>query len=145
MDYRTGRKYAASQDVAMSFEVYEHVKSDFITKMNMVLKRDGYAIVETPNKQVTPLFEKALGYTPDGAGDYEGAGHIHEVGFHELFRDFVDNDFEVVDFDCYYIPVTLWQDKFFADKSELLYSTIHRAAGMFPFYSYIQMFLAKKK
>ena len=135
-------------DLVTSFEVFEHVsaKDEFIKNVAKVLKPGGFAIIETPNTEVTPLFEQVFGHSPDGAGDYEGNAHVNELSFRDLFQDFRRNGFEIIDFNNYYLPVSLWQDAALDKYTQTeLYQRIHRAAAMFPFYSYVQAFLAQKK
>lgn len=143
------KKFKGEQyDLVTSFEVFEHVpKSDhFIANVNKALKPGGYFIVETPNSLVTPLFQKVFGIDPNGAADYEGTEHVNELGFRELFKDIRDNGFEILDFSCYYLPVTLWKDaELSIELQPKLYEFIHKAAELFPFYSYVQSFLAVKK
>lgn len=135
-------------DLVTSFEVFEHVpRSDnFIQNAQRVLKPGGYLIIETPNTQVTPLFQKVFNQEPNGAADYEGTEHVNELGFRDLFLTIRESGFEVVDFNCYYLPVTLWNDGSLPKETQVkLYELIHKAAGIFPFYSYVQAFLARKK
>ncbi len=135
-------------DVVSSFEVFEHVPADeeFIRNAWRVLRPGGLLIVETPNAEVTPLFEKVFGHSPDGAGEYEGNEHVNELSFRQLFLDFRKNGFEVVDFNNYYLPVSLWQDAALKPHVQTeLYKRIHSAASMFPFLSYVQAIVGKKK
>lgn len=135
-------------DLVTSFEVFEHVpKSDhFVQNAHKVLKPGGYLIVETPNTNVTPLFQKVFNQDPNGAADYEGTEHVNELSFRDLFLDIREAGFEVIDLNCYYLPVTLWDDASLPkDVQTQLYEHIHKAAGMFPFYSYVQAFIARKK
>lgn len=137
-----------SFDVVCSFEVFEHVKPEerFIGNACSVLKPGGFLILETPNADVTPLFVKVFNHAPDGGGQYQDVDHVNERGFRDLFHDIRKEGFEIVDFACYYLPVTLWDEKQIEPfQQQQLYHLIHRAAGLFPFYSYAQMFLAQKK
>lgn len=139
---------ANSFDIVSSFEVYEHVPADemFIKNANHVLRPGGLLIIETPNSEVTPLFEKVFGHSPDGAGEYEGNAHVNELSFRQLFQDFRANGFEVVDFDNYYLPASLWQDAALDAWTQTeLYKRIHSAASMFPFLSYVQAIIGVKK
>lgn len=141
-------KWKNKFDLICSFEVYEHVPANdnFIKNAYNSLKPGGYLIIETPNTQLTPLLSKITGVEPNGAGDYEGNSHVNEKGFHELFLELRENGFEIEDFDNYYLPISLWDDRVLPkEQSTLLYEYIHRAAKEFPFYAYIQVFLAKKK
>ena len=52
----------------------------------------------------------------------------------------------MIDFDCYYLPVSLWDDRSLEPfQQEKLYQHIHRAARMFLLQPYVQMFIARKK
>ncbi len=137
-----------SFDVVCSFEVFEHVKAEerFIQNACTVLRPGGFLILETPNADVTPLFVKVFNHAPDGGGQYQDVDHVNERGFRDLFQDIRKEGFEIIDFACYYLPVTLWDEKQIEPfQQQQLYQLIHRAAGQFPFYSYAQMFLAQKK
>jgi len=127
-------------DLILSIESFEHIEKEvnFIGLAYKILKPGGYLIIETPNKSLTPLFEKALGYSPTGGNCEIGNEHINEVGFHELFTELRKNNFELIDFSTYYIPVGLWKDPINLDF-------LHEVSSEYPFYSYIQMFLARKK
>lgn len=141
------RMGAASFDLVSSFEVYEHVPADemFIKNAWDVLRPGGLLIIETPNAEVTPLFEKVFGHSPDGAGEYEGNEHVNELSFRALFQDFRANGFEVVDFDNYYLPASLWQDAALEPWVQTeLYKRVHSAAAMFPFLSYVQAIVGRK-
>lgn len=71
---------------------------------------------------------------------------MNELSFRSLFQDFTNNGFEVVDFDHYYLPVSLWQDAALEPWMQTeLYKRIHAAASMFPFYSYVQAIVGRKK
>jgi len=135
-------------DFIGGFQVYEHIAKEekFLEALTKCLKPGGYCLIETVNKQVTPYFEKVLGFTPTGGADYDRSAHINEPGFHELFEDFRANGYEILDFQDYYLTTLLWQDKTLDKEThQALYQILHKAASEFPFYSYIQSWLARKK
>ena len=134
-------------DLVTTFEVFEHVpaEEEFLINVRRVLRPGGYLILETPNANVTPLFVRVFGHPPDGGGEYMDKDHVNELGFRTLFRELRASGFDVIDFDCYYLPFSLWDDRSLEPyRAERLYELIHRAAGHFPFYSYVQAFIARK-
>jgi predicted SAM-dependent methyltransferase len=134
-------------DFISSFEVYEHIPKEvrFSENCFSALAPGGHLLIETPNKNLTPLLTKVLGAPPNGGGDYAGSEHVNEVGFHELFTDLRSAGFDIIDFDCFYLPLPLWCDGSLSSREqEQLYRLIHVAAKEFPFYAYVQAILARK-
>lgn len=132
----------------VAIEVFEHVPAEaqFLETVADVTKPGDWLIVETPNKDMSPLFAKVFGTAPTGGGHDYGDAHVNEVGFHELFRMLHRSGFNPIDFSAYYLPVTLWQDaKLPPAVQGPLFELVHAAAADYPFHAYVQMFLAQRR